>query len=192
MEQLKKCMIEKIDFDQKSIESVLSKFEEKHIKKGELFLKSGDLCKKMAFIEKGYLRMYDIVDGKEITLWIGSSDQFITSLSSFIFQTQNQWNIEALTDCTLYVIKREDHMALCKDNLKWLEFDNILLAQAFVTLERSMFLHLHSTAKERMNLLFEEQPKLFNEVPLQHIATMMGIAPESLSRLRKNQMERTS
>jgi CRP-like cAMP-binding protein len=149
-------------------------------------LQSGKVCREMAFIATGYLRMYDIADGKEISFWIGSSGKFITSVSSFVFQTQNFWNIQAITDCTLYVISREKHMELCKTEPKWLEFDNLLLAHSFALLEKSMFSQLHTTAKERFENLMEEEPELFQHVPLHYIASMIGIAPESLSRLRKN------
>ncbi len=52
------------------MDNILSVFEPLKICKGEFFLKSGKTCRQMAFIESGYMRMYDIVDGKEITLWI--------------------------------------------------------------------------------------------------------------------------
>ncbi len=186
MKLLEDCITTQVSMDNKSLESVLSKFEKVEIKKNEYVLQSGKVCREMAFIATGYLRMYDIADGKEISFWIGSSGKFITSVSSFVFQTQNFWNIQAITDCTLYVISREKHMELCKTEPKWLEFDNLLLAHSFALLEKSMFSQLHTTAKERFENLMEEDRELFQHVPLHYIASMIGIAPESLSRLRKN------
>ena len=98
MEQLKNCISSQIDIDKKSLELIVSFFEVQDLKKGTFFLESGKICRQMAFIESGYLRMYDIADGKEITLWIGSGGKFITSLSSFVFETENYWSIQALTD----------------------------------------------------------------------------------------------
>lgn len=186
MELLKDCISKQVSIDKESLENVLSMFETVEVKKGEYFLHSGTVCRKMAFIETGYLRMYDIADGKEITFWIGSSGKFITSLSSFVFQTTSFWNIQAITDCKLYVISREQHFKLCKSEPKWLEFDNLLLAHSFALLEKSMFAQLHTTAKERFEALLKEEPGLFQHVPLQYIASIIGITPESLSRLRKN------
>ena len=90
MELLKDCISKQVSIDKESLENVLSMFETIEVKKGDYFLNAGTVCKKMAFIETGFLRMYDIADGKEITFWIGSSGKFITSLSSFLFQT-NLW-----------------------------------------------------------------------------------------------------
>ncbi len=171
---------------EKSMDTILSFFKPVEISKGDFFLESGKICRQMAFIESGYMRMYDIADGKEVTLWIGSEGRFITSLSSFVFETHNIWNIQAITDCILYIIDRDDHFKLSKREPKWLEFDNLLLAHSFALLEKSMFSQLHTTAKQRFHNLMEEEPDLFHHVPLQYIASMIGIAPESLSRLRKN------
>jgi len=187
MEALEKCIKSQVNFDKKSITNIVSKFEALEIKKGDYFLKSGTICRSMAFIESGYLRMFDYASGKEITLWIGSNGRFITSLSSFIFQSTNYWNIQALTDCTLFVISRKNHVKLCEEDAKWLEFDNKLLANSFALLERTMFAQLHTTANDRFLSLMKEEPQLFNNVPLQYIASMLGITPESLSRLRKKQ-----
>ncbi len=171
--------------DRESLRTVLSQFQPLELQKGEYLLQSGTVCRKLAFIDAGYVRMYDTADGKEITLWIGGKGRFVTSVSSFVFQTSNYWNIQAVTDCSLYTLDRDRHERLGKDIPKWLEFDNALLAQAFALLEQSMFAQLHTTAMERLEHLMDSDPGIFNHVPLQYIASMIGITPESLSRLRK-------
>jgi len=186
MEDLVAYISDQISISRQSLENMLSNFHIIDLKKGEYFLQSGTICRKMAFISAGYMRMYDIVDGKEITLWIGSGGNFMTSLSSFVFQTSNFWFIQAITNCKLYVISKEQHLKLCQSEPKWLEFDNILLAKAFALLEQRMFAQLHTTAQERFEALLEKEPAIFHHVPLQYIASMIGIAPESLSRLRRN------
>ena len=98
-----------------------------------------------------------------------------------IFGTYKQ-----LPTATFTLISRQKHLELCKQQPKWLEFDNLLLAHSFALLEKSMFSQLHTTAQQRFENLLKEEPALFNKVPLQHIASMLGITPESLSRLRKN------
>jgi CRP-like cAMP-binding protein len=192
MELLKDCISKQVSINTASLEKILTVFETVEIKKGDFFLQSGTVCKKMAFIVTGYLRMYDTVDGKEITLWIGSSGKFITSISSYVFLTNSLWNIQALTDCKLHVITKEKHLHLAETEPKWLEFDNLLLARSFALLEQGAFAHLHSTAQERYDELMKNEPELFLNVPHQHIASMLGIAPESLSRLRKNSNKKIS
>jgi len=116
MEQLRNCITNQINIDKESLEFIVSAFETKTIKKGEFFLKSGKICRKMAFIESGYLRMYDIADGKEITFWIGSNGKFITSLSSFIFESENFWNIQAVSDCTILLLAEKNILNFANNN----------------------------------------------------------------------------
>ncbi|WP_027418173.1 Crp/Fnr family transcriptional regulator [Crocinitomix catalasitica] len=185
MKELKNCIQNQISIDTETLNHIVTHFEEVTLPKGAFLLKSGTICREMAFIASGYLRMYDVVDGKEITFWIGSEGKFITSLSSFIFQTNNLWNIQAITPCKVYTIRRTAHFELSESTPKWLAFDNLLLANSFALLEKNMFSQLHTTAKQRFDQLLQDEPELFNNVPLQYIASMLGIAPESLSRLRK-------
>ena len=192
MDELRECIKSQILIDELSLDKILTNFKTKTLRKGEFLLKKGIVCREMAFIESGYLRMYDIVDGREITLWIGSAGKFITSVSSFVFQTENFWNIQAVTDCEMRTITRDDHFSLCQEQVKWLEFDNLLLAHSFALLQKNMFSQLHTTAQQRLEALLNEEPSLLNNVPLQYIASMLGITPESLSRLRKNIAQPTS
>jgi CRP-like cAMP-binding protein len=86
------------------------------------------------------------------------------------------------------VINRENHFKLLETHPKWLEFDNRLLTSAFTIMENRFFSHLYMTAEERYQELMENEPSLFNRVPLKVIASMLGIAPETLSRLRGKQI----
>lgn len=186
MKQLQDCITQNIQIIDDELREITSKFKTRKLEKGEYLLKAGNLCREIAFIESGYMRMYSLADGKEVTLWIGCDGAFITSLSSFVFETANYWNIQAVSECRIRVIGRTDHFDLLKRLPRWMEFDNILLARAFATLEQSMFAQLHTTAQQRFEVLMEENPAIFHHVPLQYIASMLGIAPETLSRLRKN------
>ncbi len=190
--QLRECITHQMFIEKDALDDILASFKPQQLKKGALFCEAGKTCRQMAYINSGYLRIFSYADGKEITLWAASKGKFITSLSSFIFETDSFWTIEAVTDCSLMVIDRKSHFQLSERQPKWLEFDNKLLAQSFALLEQSMFSQLHTTAKQRFDALMETEPELFNHVPLQHIASMLGITPESLSRLRKNSTARNS
>lgn len=192
MKKLQECISENITIQASDLNEIAACFQPKTLGKSKHLIKAGTRCREMAFIESGYVRMYDVVNGDEITLWIGSEGNFITSLSSFVLESPNYWNIQALTEARLQVINREDHFRLLNEVPKWLEFDNLILTQAFAMLEKRMLTQLHTTARERYRALIEEEPELFNHVPLQHIASMLGIKPETLSRLRKERFETNS
>lgn len=184
---LKKCVLEQVNMPNNILDDILAHFKLQEIKAGDHFTKPGRICRKMAFIQDGVLRMYNYPDGNEITLWIGSKNRFITDLSSFIHQNSGRWFIEALEPSLLLTITREDHYQLINTYHEWIEFDNRLLTRAYTIIEERMFSHLYMSAEERFNRLLETEPELFNKVPLKHIASMLAMTPETLSRLRAKQ-----
>lgn len=184
MKTLRSCVLPQVAMPHSTIAAIEGHFRIQHFPKGQFILRSGQACRYLYFIKEGYLRLYSYADDQEITLWIGGEGQFITALSSFVFQADNPWNIQAETDVEVAAIHRDDHFALGKKHPEWLEFDNMLLARAYDLLEQNMFAQLHSTARERFDTLMTTNPAMFNHVPLQHIASMLRMAPETLSRLR--------
>ncbi|MDX1639006.1 MAG: Crp/Fnr family transcriptional regulator [Balneolaceae bacterium] len=181
---LEQCISEQVAIKPAVKEEILSMFRESGLDAGEHFVEAGQYCRKMAFIRSGVLRIYNLAEGQEVTLWIGSDHSFITALSSFVFDRPSRWYIQALTDAELLVITRDDHFTLLDRHPGWMEFDNRILANSFAALEQRIFAHLYMKAEDRYQQLLQNQPELFNRVPLRHIASMLGITPETLSRLR--------
>ncbi len=169
--------------------AIAGQFRPLEFAKGDYFLKQGRYCDRLAFITSGLIRLYREVDGKEVTQWISSKGYFVTDLASFVFQTPGRWNIQALTDCTLYSIDRTAYQNLNQTIPKWQELDKLFVAKCFVMLEERIFSHLHMTAEERYHRLLADSPELFNQVPLQYLASMIGMTPETLSRLRSKQLK---
>lgn len=155
------------------------------ISKGEYFSKRGRVCDKLIFIVSGYLRVFVETEDREVTQWISCPGGFVTDLSSFIFQTPGRWNMQALTDCELLEISREEYDQLCKSLPAWKDLDRLFIVKCFAFMEERIFSHLHMSSEERFNQLMKTQPELFNLVPLQYLASMLGMTPETLSRLRK-------
>jgi CRP-like cAMP-binding protein len=186
---LKKCISNQIQFPEVVLQKIGYRFQPKTLEAGEKLVKPGQVCKIMAFIQDGTLRMYNYADGNEITLWIGSKNHFITDLRSFTHNKAARWYIEAVEPSTLLTITQEDHKHLINNYHEWIEFDNKLLTNAYTIIEERMFSHLYMSADERFKKLFEEEPELFNKVPLKQIASMLAMAPETLSRLRAKHSE---
>ena len=158
------------------------------IKKGEFLLKSGRYCDKLCFVQSGLLRMFVSTDDKEVTQCIASKGHFSTDLSSFIFDTPSRWTIQAIVETELYTITREDYKKIGNLVSKWNEFEKLFIVRCFTILEDRTVRHLSMTAEERYNFFFENNRELINQVPLQFIASMLGMRPETFSRIRKKQL----
>ncbi len=171
--------------NQNDLKTIVSLFKSTTIKKGDYFLKSGKICEKLSFIQSGLLRIYIKTEDKEVTQWISTKGYFVTDLSSLVFNTPARFTIQALIDCELYTIDRENYLLLKSLIPQWPELEKLFIARCFVMLEERIFSHLSMTAEERYDLLFEQNKELFNQVPLQYIASMLGMSPETFSRIRK-------
>lgn len=165
--------------------AIASQFKLIEIKKNEYFLKEGKAVNQLAFTQSGLLRVFVNKEDKEITQWIAQEDYFLTDLSGFILETPSKFNIQALTDVTLYSISKTDYIALGKQIPAWQNFETRFITKCFSTMEDRIFSHLSMSAEERYHHFFKNNKALFNAVPLQYIASMLGMTPETFSRIRK-------
>ena len=170
------------------LKTIVSLFKLKTIKKGEFLLKTGKHCDNLSFVQSGLLRMFITTDEKEITQWISTKGYFSTDLSSFVFDTVSRLSIQALTDSEVYSITKADYQIIGELVPKWHELEKLFLVRCFVTLEERVFSNLSMTAEERYDYFFENNREIFNQVPLQYIASMLGMTPETFSRIRKKQL----
>ena len=170
---------------QKKLDKLAELFTETQITKGDYFSKQNSKCNQLSFIKSGNLRVYANIDGKEITQWISSKDEFITDLSSFMFDNPSRWNIQALSDCKLYTINQSNYKKINDLIPEWSQIEKLFLIKCFSIIEARVFSFLSMSAEERYNHLFESNKTLFNQVPLHYLASMLGMTPETLSRIRK-------
>lgn len=162
-------------------------FKQTLVSKNDFLVKEGSYARSLSFIKYGIFRMYalDINGNKEVTQWIASKGMFVGDLSSLIFDTPSRWNIQALTDCEIYKISQEDYNNIGKFVPRWHELEKLFIAKCFITLESRVFNQISMTAEEKYLELLDQNPNIFNQVPLQYIASMLGMTPETFSRIRK-------
>ncbi len=170
--------------------SIASLFEQRHLEKGDYLLKSGGYSDSLCFVREGYLRMYalDSNGNKEITQWISTPSSFAADLSSYMFGTPSRWNIQALTECEMYTLTAENYKKIGNLVTTWSELEKLFIAKCFVALENRVFSQLSMSSEDRYDVLYAQSPELFNNVPLQYIASMMGMSPETLSRIRNKKI----
>ena len=169
---------------EEDIDSVASLFHVEYLKKNEFYLHQNKVCNKFSFIQSGALRIYSLVDGKEITQWIALGNSFVTDLNSFTFGANSRWDIISLTDTTLYTISKDDYARLSELIKDWSVLEKKFIVHCFTAMENRIFRHLSQTAQERYESFFNENKEIFNQLPLQYIASMLGMSAETLSRIR--------
>lgn len=156
----------------------------KKIEKGDFVLKHGDICKHMYYVNKGLVRIFYYKNGKNITEWFASESNFCFSITSFFNEVPSKLVIEAIDDSEIIMLSKAGLQKLKKTNIEianlMIEFFSLSLILSQKRMESLQF----ETAKQRYSNLLKEQPSILNKVPLQYIATFLGITQETLSRIR--------
>ncbi|NPD48007.1 Crp/Fnr family transcriptional regulator [Lentimicrobium sp. S6] len=192
MSELKKHIIQTFGFTEREFKGIREYFKPVEIKEGEYFLKEGHYVKQMGFVEKGILREFLYVNDKEVTKWFSTSGYFAVDLSGFLFNQKSKVSYLAMTDVELLAISKENYNRISTRVPRWDKLEKMFLAKCFTVLENRVVSHLALNSEERYNELFAFNPTLFNKVPLNQIASMLGMTAETLSRIRKKKTKSTS
>ena len=162
----------------------MSHFEPMNLPAGEYFVDEGLVCKHIGFITKGYVRsFYEINDG-EVTTMINTKHNIVTAHTSFTLQRPSMQYIQAITDSELLVMSYENMQKLYDEIPNWERLGRIINERVYGYVEGRVVDYLSLSPEERYRKLIEENAKLVQNVPLRYIASMLGITPETLSRIR--------
>jgi CRP-like cAMP-binding protein len=192
MTELEKYIQGYFGVEENDVSQIAAFFKPVHLKKGDYFLQVGQPSDRLAFVQSGIMREFVFIEEKEITKWVSSKGYFAVDLNSFVFNLPARWNIQALTDCDLFVIDAAHYQEIGDLIPTWRELEKLFITKCFAMLEDRVLQHLSMSAEDRYHQLFEFNKELFNTVPLQYLASMLGMAPETLSRLRKKDADSIS
>lgn len=168
------------------INAVAQKAQVLHLKKNEHFVKEGQIANYVAFIRSGYLRIYFNHEGEESTRDISSVNSFSTAFASFIAKKPSFEVVRAITKCELLIIHRNDLNWLYKQYPVLGAIGRRIMEEMFVRMQKRMYSLLTQNAETRYRNLLKEKPDFIQNIPLQFIASYLGITSQSLSRLRRN------
>ncbi len=172
---------------QQEVLKILNFFEEHQVEKDSYLLKQGKLQSNLSFIKSGYVRFYNIdpMSGKEITQWVATPGTIVTDVGCLFFNAPAKFDIQTLSDCELFTISQDNYKKIGNHVTNWNQLEKMFLAKCFSGLEDRVYSHLSMSSEERYNYFFQINPELFNQVPLQYIASMLGMTAETFSRIRK-------
>lgn len=160
-------------------------FAEKQLKKGELFLSEGSVCRSVAMIKSGLVRYYMNDDGNQGTYYFGSEGDFVCDYESFLPQRPSNKNIQALEDTAIYVISYDGLQQLYKALKDGERLGRLGIEQVFVTVLQQLASFYKDSPEVRYQYFLKTFSAISQRVPQYYIASYVGIKPQSLSRIRK-------
>ena len=175
-----------IDLYPQDIDLIKSFFHYDSVPKGSSLIEFGAKVEKTFFILSGYLKYFKLAEsGDEIIIHLYAPDSFATSLNGFFLGKRSEEALQAITDCRFLSVSKSDLEKLYAAGCKWQVFGRKLMESFLIEKEERIIDQLSLTARERYLKLVNNQPAVVQNVPVKHIASHIGVQPESLSRIRK-------
>jgi len=170
------------DGDWQTFSSKLTRHE---FSKKAVLLKTGQTENYLSFIEKGMVRYYIPKDENDVTFTFAFANSFISAYDSFLTRQPSHYQIQALTDTTLWRLTYNDLQAIYKETEAGQTIGRHASEAIFLSKSKRELSLLNDSAKQRYLNLFTEQPQLIRQIPLKYIASYIGVTPQGLSRIRR-------
>jgi len=165
---------------------IKSYFHLEQYEKGEHYTQLGVVSRKLGFLTEGVARTYFIDhDAQEITRRIAIAPAMISALKSFFTRQPSNENIIFLEDSVVLTIDYQNDQKLIQESNVYSQFRRIGIEFAFVEMLNYLEIFLTEDAEQRYLTIMKSHPELVQRIPLHYLASLLGITPYSLSRIRK-------
>lgn len=153
--------------------------------KGEKLHSEGQVCNDVSFINKGLMKCYHIIDGKEYIEAFFSQNEYCSDYSSFLLREPGKLYLEALEDCELVLLDYNTVQLLYDKVKNFQKFGRLMAEFLFTQISIRNNALLFESPEQRYLKFSKNRPDLLQRVPQYMIASYLGITPEALSRIRK-------
>jgi CRP/FNR family transcriptional regulator, anaerobic regulatory protein len=172
--------------------AIIDSVKQETFKRKDFLLSPDAVSNKIYFIESGLARGFYLKhtpkDSKDITSWLMKENEFIISIVSFYSRQPSYEYIEALEDITAWSISHERIEQLYRSFPEFNAVGRVLTEKYYVQSERRAYYLRTQTAEERLRSLLGDFPTIFIRVKHHHVASLLGIEPETLSRAMKKKI----
>ena len=165
-------------------QTLLSLLAYDRLPKKSSLLEMGQVNERLYFIERGLARAFYFKEGQDVTAWLMLENDWIVSVESFFLQTPADESIELLEESQLVSISFADLERLYEEFPEFNYTARLILQRYYIESERRLRSLRRQTAEERFEQLVRQHPHLLARVPNKHLASYLGMTPETFSRLR--------
>jgi CRP-like cAMP-binding protein len=166
-------------------ELICSLFKRKSYKKGDFFLAEGQVCKYAGFVVSGLFRYYINHDGEDKTYSFSQENHYVCNYESFLPQKPSSKIIQAVEDSDVFIISHQDLQSLYANVREGERFGRIVIEAVFVQLIADINSFYTESPELRYKNFLKNHADLQQRISQYHIASFVGVKPQSLSRIRK-------
>lgn len=176
-----------LPFNHEETTLIVERITHRNIKRRQMILQEGFVCKHYFFVVEGCFKMYGIDNkGNEHNIQFAAEGDWIMDIGSFHTQKVSQLFIEAIESSKIIQIEREDLYFLYLNIPKLDRIFKVIVENKFVELQNRVLQTFSSTAEERYLDFLERYADLASRLPNTQIASYLGITPEFLSKIRRD------
>ena len=169
--------------DDHTEKAILHFFTEEIYLKNEFLAEEGKVCSKINFIKSGLVRRYYVNDGEEITKWLYHDNHWIAIMSSYFNQKPSQEYLQACEDTIVYSMSFDDEKKLLEYPL-FFKFYAHFFRCSLANFDEFHFVFGSLTAQQKYNYLIDKFPLMIRKAKQKHIASLLNVSQETLSRIR--------
>jgi CRP-like cAMP-binding protein len=184
LESLRKFIENYTKLSDEEWQMIYKAFEKREVGRNEVFVEEGKVCRYFFFIEEGLLRFFTFKDGVDITKTFTIAPYCFTSKLSFRNQEPAQESIQAIEKSIVWQMSYSKMNELKKNN-SWNDFIRKLIYEVQDFTDTFLMEVRTETAEKRYEKLLDKYPTIIHKIPLKYLSSFLGIAPQSLSRIRK-------
>ena len=162
----------------------------KTFEKGHILLREGQVSNESYFNIQGLVRKYYLVDGEEKTTEFYMEKDAISSLQSYNLKIPSNHYLECIEDCRLAILSRDKEQELFERVPAFESICRVSVEEELGAYQDKLAQFMISSPEKRYLDLMENRPELLQRVPQYHLASYLGVKPESLSRIRKRIAQR--
>jgi CRP-like cAMP-binding protein len=175
---------------EKEWEEFVSLFKLKTFKKGEFFVHAGTFSTEFGFVEKGLVRFfYTTFEGEEFNQTFKKEYDIMLSFTSILLGEPSNFSIQAIEDTNIYVADYKDFERFYLKGVAWQELGRKIAEINFIIKTKKEEQFLLYNAQQRYENFSQDFPDLLKRLPQLHLASYLGVSPETLNRIIKKSRE---
>ena len=183
-EGLRRRLVRAVELPAEEWEFLRSRLARLRVPRDAHFLRAGEVERRIGYVARGLFRYYGWREGREVNLGFDCEDRFVSDTESFATGAPSKVAIQALEDSDVLAFERDTLELLYARHPCWERLGRLMAEAEMLKKSRKEHELRCLTSAERYLRLYERELPWLGRVPQYHVASFLGVTPETLSRIR--------